>query len=92
MNIESKEKLGKRCWFVSNGQIFFNKENISDMLYACYDVIEYPTYREALEDLEIEFIEAKSFDEIKEDIQTWKENYLAFLSSLRQKNIFNFIK
>ena len=91
MNIESKDKLGKRCWLVSNGQIFFNKDNISDMLYACYDVTEYSTYREALEDLEIEFIEAKSFEEIKEDINNWKTNYLSFLSSLRKKNIFKFI-
>lgn len=91
MNIESKEKLNKKCWFVSNGEIYFNKENISDMLYACYDVIEYPTYREALEDLEIEFVEAKSFEEIKEDINNWKTNYLSFLSSLRKKNIFKFI-
>ena len=90
MNIESKEKLEKRCWFVSNGQIFFNKDNISDMLYACYDVTEYPSYRELLKDLEIDFVESKSFEEMKEWINNWKESHLNLLHSLKNKNIFKF--
>ena len=87
MNIVSKEKLNQKCWFCSNGTIYFDLNDISDMVYACYDITEYPSYRKALEDLEIEFEEAKNFEEMKECLKDWKQSRQNFLASLPQ-NIF----
>ena len=88
MNIVSKETLNKKCWFCSNGIIYFNFNDISDMVYACYEITEYSSYRKALEDLEIDYVESKTFKEMKEWLKDWEESQQKFFLSLKGQDFF----